>query len=52
MWQLSCEDGGARDFNVLIFVEVVGGAGEMTREGWCCLSPENKPPAINARSQK
>lgn len=39
IWQLSCEDGGANVFKVLMLVEDVGGAGE----DWCglCLSFEN-----------
>lgn len=43
MWQLSCEDDGAKDFKAFMFAEDVGGAGEITREG-CCLSPENNSP--------
>lgn len=43
MWQLSCEDGGANDFKAFMVAEDVGGAGDITWEGWCgcCLSSEN-----------
>lgn len=43
MWQLSCDDGGANDFKVFMLLEDVGGAGDITWEGWCgcCLSSEN-----------
>lgn len=43
-WQLSCEDGGAKDFKALIFLEDAEGVGVMTWEGWLCgggLSSEN-----------
>jgi len=32
MWQLSCEDGGANDFKVLMLAEDAGGTGDITRE--------------------